>query len=46
MLLSRVHQNIVPQRPGRSLAALYGGNRVNDSGSRPHDPWGDVPPRR
>jgi hypothetical protein len=46
MLLSRVHQSIVPQRPGRSLAALYGGNRVNDTGSRPHDPWRDVPPRR
>jgi hypothetical protein len=46
MLLSRVHQNIVPQRPGRSLAALYGGNRVNDPVGRPRDPWGDVPPRR
>jgi hypothetical protein len=46
MLLSRVHQSIVPQRPGRSLAALYGGNRVNESNGRPRDPWGDVPPRR
>ena len=46
MLLSRVHQSIVPQRPGRSLAALYGGNRVHDTNSRPHNPWNDVPPRR
>ena len=46
MLLSRVHQGIVPQRPGRSLAALYGGNRTNETNGRPRDPWGDVPPRR
>jgi len=46
MLLSRVHQSLVPQRPGRSLAALYGGNRVNEPIGRPRDPWSDVPPRR
>ncbi len=46
MLLSRVHQSIVPQRPGRSLAALYGANRVNEPAGRPRDPWSDVPPRR
>jgi hypothetical protein len=46
MLLSRVHQNIVPQRPGRSLAAFYGANHVHETPGRPRDPWGDVPPRR
>jgi len=46
MLLSRLHQGIVPQSPGRSLAALYGGNRVNESEGRPRNPWSDVPPRR
>jgi len=46
MLLSRIHQSIVPQSPGRSLAALYGGNRVNETNGRPRNPWSDVPPRR
>jgi hypothetical protein len=46
MLLSRVHQSIVPQSPGRSLAALYGGNRMNETDGRSRNPWNDVPPRR
>ena len=38
MLLSRVHQGILPQRPGRSLASFYGPNRGDDSFSRPPIP--------
>lgn len=46
MLLARIHQSIVPQGPGRSLASLYGGNRMHDTNGRPRNPWSDVPPRR
>ncbi len=46
MFLARVHQMIVPQRPGRSLASIYGSNRLYDPSSTGHDPWSDVPPRR
>lgn len=46
MLLARVHQSIVPQGPGRSLASLYGGDRLHDTNRRPRNPWNDVPPRR
>ena len=46
MLLSRVHQAIVPHRPGRNLSAFYGANPLGQAGNRPADPWRDVPPRR
>jgi len=48
MLLSRVHQMIVPQTPGRSLASIYGNNKMFEPGSTrsTRDPWRDVPPRR
>jgi len=46
MLLARVHQTLLPQRPGRSLASIYGGNRMYDNSSTGHDPWSDVPSRR
>jgi len=46
MLLARIHQSIVPQGPGRTLASLYGGDRLHDSTSRQRNPWNDVPPRR
>jgi hypothetical protein len=46
MLLARVHQMIVPPSPRRSLAAIYGSNRMFDPVTLAHDPWRDVPPRR
>jgi hypothetical protein len=46
MVLSRVHQILVPQRPGRNLASLYGSNRLFEQPSPSSDPWSDVPPRR
>ena len=46
MLLARIHQTIVPQSPGRSLASLYGGDRLHEPASRQRNPWNDVPPRR
>lgn len=47
MLLSRVHQMLLPQRPSRNLASYYGGNRMLDSTARdPDDPWREVPERR
>lgn len=47
MLLSRVHQAVLPQRPGRNLASMYGSNRLFDHRpSEVRDPWADVPPRR
>jgi len=42
MLLAQMHQAIVPQRPGRSLATIYGTDYSR--GSR--DVWEDVPSRR
>lgn len=45
MLLARVHQILMPERPNRSLASIYGSNRLLDPRSA-NDPWGDVPPRR
>jgi len=46
MLLSRVHQIIVPQRPNRSLASIYGSNRLHEPPIASGNPWSDVPPRR
>lgn len=46
MLLSRIHQTIVPHRPGRSLASFYGPQHDPDKIPRRTDPWRDVPPRR
>jgi hypothetical protein len=43
MLLSHVHQQLVPQRPVRTLATLTGSDRLH--GGR-GNPWSDVPPRR
>jgi hypothetical protein len=43
MVLAQIHQSIVPTRPARSLATIYGTDY-----SRPgrKDVWEDVPPRR
>ncbi|SPE30517.1 hypothetical protein SBBP1_530031 [Burkholderiales bacterium] len=46
MLLARVHQAVLPQRPNRSLAAIYGSSGLHGPSSNSRDPWGDVPPRR
>jgi hypothetical protein len=46
MLLSRVHHIIVPQRPSRNLASIYGSNRMHERPVDSGDPWRDVPPRR
>jgi len=46
MLLARIHQGLVPHRPGRSLAAMYGPKHDPDKHPRRSDPWRDVPPRR
>jgi hypothetical protein len=43
MLLAQVHQMLVPQRPGRSLATIYG---TDYSGGGKRDLWDDVPSRR
>jgi hypothetical protein len=42
MLLAHIHQSLVPQRPGRSLASIYG---TDYSASR-RDIWEEVPRRR
>jgi len=42
MLLAHIHQSLVPQRPPRSLASIYGTDYTK--GSR--DVWEDVPRRR
>lgn len=46
MLLARIHQSIVPQGPGRTLASFYGGDRIHESSTRQRNPWNDVPRRR
>lgn len=46
MFLSRLHHMIVPQHPGRSLAEIYGSNRLYAPASSAANPWNDVPPRR
>jgi hypothetical protein len=46
MLLSRVHQVVVPKRPARSLASIYGSDRMYEPQGPVRDPWSDVPPRR
>lgn len=46
MLLSRVHQTLLPQRPTRSLASFHGADRVIEPRAATNDVWGDVPPRR
>jgi len=43
MLLAQIHQAIVPQRPGRSLATIYGTDYARGGHS---DVWDDVPRRR
>jgi hypothetical protein len=43
MLLAQIHQSIVPQRPGRTLATIYGTDYTR---GRRKDVWEDVPPRR
>jgi hypothetical protein len=43
MLLAQIHQAIVPQRPGRSLATMYGTDYARGGRS---DVWDDVPRRR
>jgi hypothetical protein len=45
MLLSRVHQNLIPGRPTRSMANMDPANRLAE-GEAAKDLWGDVPPRR
>jgi hypothetical protein len=46
MMLSRVHQSLVPRRPTRSMASIYGSNRLHEEPTASNDPWSDVPPRR
>ena len=43
MLLAQIHQSIVPQRPGRSLATIYGTDYTR---SARRDVWEDIPKRR
>ncbi len=46
MLLARVHQALVPQRPARTLAQIYGSSRLHESKPAEEDPWSQVPHRR
>jgi hypothetical protein len=46
MLLSRVHQTLMPQRPTRTLASFHGADRIREPRASTNDVWGDVPPRR
>jgi len=47
MLLARLHQAILPQRPDRTMASMLGSTRLHEHGvTASRDPWGDVPPRR
>lgn len=47
MMLARLHQAIVPQRPGRNLASILGSGRLHQHPSAASkDPWNDVPRRR
>jgi hypothetical protein len=43
MLLAQLHQAIVPQRPGRSLATIYGTDYTQNIR---RDVWEDLPRRR
>ena len=43
MFLAQIHQVIVPQRPGRTLATIYGTDYTH---ARRRDVWEDLPPRR
>jgi len=46
MMLSRVHLSLVPRRPTRTMASIYGSNRLHEEPTASNDPWSDVPPRR
>jgi hypothetical protein len=46
MLLARLHQAVLPHFPGRSLAAIYGSDRLYEPAEASRDPWAEVPPRR
>jgi hypothetical protein len=46
MLLSRVHQSLVPDKPKRQLANWYGGSKALETATQGHDIWADVPRRR
>jgi hypothetical protein len=47
MLLSRVHQSLMPERPTRTMASMFPGNRLNEMDAlASKDRWSDVPPRR
>jgi hypothetical protein len=46
MLLSRLHQIIIPQRPNRTMASIYGSNRMHETPGTSGNPWSDIPPRR
>jgi len=46
MMLARVHQSLVPRRPSRSMASIYGSNRLHETPTAANDPWSDVPRRR
>jgi len=47
MLLARLHQSILPQRPGRNMASILASGRLHEHPSGDsRDPWRDVPPRR
>ena len=43
MLLAQLHQAVVPQRPGRSLATVYGTDYTRNTR---RDVWEDIPKRR
>jgi len=46
MLLARLHMGVTPQSPGRTLASMYGSERLFDPAISRADPWSEVPPRR
>jgi len=46
MLLAQVHRVLFPRRPERSLANIYGGDRLHESPANSGDPWAEIPPRR
>jgi hypothetical protein len=44
MLLAQIHQLLMPQRPQRSMASIYGAEYRSATSGR--DVWDDVPKRR
>ncbi len=46
MLLARVHQVLLPERPGRTLAQIYGSAKLHSTSDNRFDVWSDIPSRR